>query len=221
MSDYLIRGTLAELDPAVHQLTQLEAERQYRKIILIASESSAPHAAMEATTSAFTNIYAEGYPDEETRQMSEDEILDYGPRLAHYRRYSDPRYYKGVEYADAIEALARRRCAELFATAQVPAGKIFVNVQALSGAPANNAVYNALLKPGETVMGLDLVQGGHLSHGAKANRSGAFYNSVPYGLDPATERLDYSAVRALAMQRSRSGPVRGHLGDRSPSSTIS
>ena len=200
MSDYLIRGTLAELDPAVHQLTQLEAERQYRKIILIASESSAPHAAMEATTSAFTNIYAEGYPDEETRQMSEDEILDYGPRLAHYRRYSDPRYYKGVEYADAIEALARRRCAELFATAQVPAGKIFVNVQALSGAPANNAVYNALLKPGETVMGLDLVQGGHLSHGAKANRSGAFYNSVPYGLDPATERLDYSAVRALAMQ---------------------
>ena len=200
MSDYLIRGTLAELDPAVHQLTQLEAERQYRKIILIASESSAPHAAMEATTSAFTNIYAEGYPDEETRQMSEDEILDYGPRLAHYRRYSDPRYYKGVEYADAIEALARRRCAELFATAQVPAEKIFVNVQALSGAPANNAVYNALLKPGETVMGLDLVQGGHLSHGAKANRSGAFYNSVPYGLDPATERLDYSAVRALAMQ---------------------
>lgn len=200
MSDYLIRGTLAELDPAVHQLTQLEAERQYRKIILIASESSAPHAAMEATTSAFTNIYAEGYPDEETRQMSEDEILDYGPRLAHYRRYSDPRYYKGVEYADAIEALARRRCAELFATAQVPAEKIFVNVQALSGAPANNAVYNALLKPGETVMGLDLVQGGHLSHGAKANRSGAYYNSVPYGLDPATERLDYSAVRALAMQ---------------------
>ena len=69
----------------------------------------------EALASAFQNIYAEGYPDEESRWMTEEEILDYPMRLAHYRRNSDPRYYKGVEYADVVEALARRRAAETFA----------------------------------------------------------------------------------------------------------
>src|SRR5687767_14826675 len=115
MTDFLFRGQLAELDPDLYELTQLEAERQYRKLILIPSESAAPLAVRAALASAFQNIYAEGYPDEETRHMDEPEILDYEARLAHYRRYSDPRYYKGVEYADIVEALARRRCAELFA----------------------------------------------------------------------------------------------------------
>ena len=115
MSDYLFRGNLAKLDPEVYELTQLEAERQARKLILIASESTAPMATREALASAFQNIYAEGYPDEESRWMTEEEILDYPMRLAHYRRNSDPRYYKGVEYADVVEALARRRAAETFA----------------------------------------------------------------------------------------------------------
>ena len=112
MTDFLFRGSLADLDPDVYDLTQVEAERQYRKLILIPSESQAPLAVREALASAFQNIYAEGYPDEATRWMSEDEILDYEDRLAYFRRYSDPRYYKGVEYADILEALARRRCAE-------------------------------------------------------------------------------------------------------------
>jgi hypothetical protein len=111
MTDFLIRGSLEDLDPAVYELIQLEAERQYRKLILIPSESTAPLAVREAMGSAVQNIYAEGYPDEETRWMTEDEILDYEARLAYYRRYADPRYYKGVEYADAVESLARRRCA--------------------------------------------------------------------------------------------------------------
>ena len=109
MIDYIFRGTLAQLDPDVYDLTQLEAERQARKIILIPSESQAPLAVREAMGSAFQNIYAEGYPDEDTRQMPEAEIMDYAARLAHFRRYADPRYYKGVEYADIAEALARRR----------------------------------------------------------------------------------------------------------------
>src|SRR5512135_459239 len=104
MSDFLFRGSLAQLDPDIYNLTQLEAERQARKIILIPSESQAPLAVREALASAFQNIYAEGYPDEETRRMTEDEILDFEERLAYYRRYADPRYYKGVEYADAVEA---------------------------------------------------------------------------------------------------------------------
>lgn len=200
MSDFLFRGSLADLDPDVYQLTQLEAERQARKLILIASESQAPLAVREALSSAFQNIYAEGYPDEETRRMTDEEILDYPARLAHYRRYSDPRFYKGVEYADALEALARRRAAEVFAANGFSADEIFVNIQALSGGPANNAVYHALIAPGENVMGMNLLFGGHLSHGAPANRSGKYYNSVSYTIHPETEKIDLEQVRELALE---------------------
>jgi glycine hydroxymethyltransferase len=200
MSDFLVRGALAKIDPAVEELIRLESERQFRKLILIPSESSAPRAVLEALGSRFQNIYAEGYPDENTRWMNEDEILDYAERLGHFRRYSDPRYYKGVEYADIVEALARRRCAEAFATPEVPADDIYVNVQGLSGAPANTAVYDALATPGDTVMGLNLLHGGHLTHGSPVNRSGRWYHIVPYTIDPRTEKIDYDAVEALARE---------------------
>src|SRR5512146_2522059 len=108
MTDFLYRGSLEDLDPAVYELTQLETERQFRKLILIPSESTAPLAVRESLGSTFQNIYAEGYPDEETRVYDEKDILDYAAQLAHYRRYADPRYYKGVEYADIVEELARR-----------------------------------------------------------------------------------------------------------------
>ncbi|OGO10771.1 MAG: glycine cleavage system protein T [Chloroflexi bacterium RBG_19FT_COMBO_47_9] len=198
MEDYLFRGNLAELDPAIYELTQLEAERQFRKLILIPSESQAPMAVREALSSAFQNIYAEGYPREETRSMSEDEILDFPARLTNFRRYADKRYYKGVEYADTIEELARRRCAELFANDMVDADNIYVNVQPLSGAPANNAVYHALVEPGSTIMGMDLLHGGHLTHGSPVNRSGKFYNAVHYPVDPQTEQINYDQVEELA-----------------------
>ena len=151
MADFLFRGTLADVDPVVDDLIKLEAERQVRKLILIPSESTAPLSVREALGSVFQNLYAEGYPDEETRWMTEGQILDYTRQLTHYRRYADPRYYKGVEYADAIESLARRRCAEAFATPTLSANHLYVNIQALSGAPANNAVYHALINPGDTV----------------------------------------------------------------------
>ena len=199
MRDFLFRGSLEDLDPAVFELTQLEAERQYRKIILIPSESSAPLAVRQALGSAFQNLYAEGYPNEDTRWQSEEEILDYGQQLAYYRRYADPRYYKGVEYADVVEALARRRCAEAFATQAFPADKLYVNVQPLSGAPANNAVYTALVNPGDTIMGMNLLHGGHLSHGSHVNRSGKLFNVVSYNVDPQTEQIDYDAVEQLAL----------------------
>lgn len=200
MEDFLFRGSLAEVDPDVFELTQLEAERQFRKLILIPSESQAPMAVREGMASAFQNIYAEGYPDEDTRQMTEEQILDYTARLNHFRRYSDPRYYKGVEYANAIEALARRRCAETFAANGVSADDLYVNVQALSGAPANNAVYHALVQPGETMMGMDLLHGGHLSHGSPVNRSGKFYNAIHYTVDEKTEQIDFNQIEELAHQ---------------------
>jgi len=199
MPDHLFRGNLAKLDPDVYELTQLEAERQYRKLIMIPSESTAPMAVREALMSAFQNIYAEGYPSEESRWMSEDEILDHPMRLADYRRNGDPRYYKGVEYADAVEALARKRAAQAFAANGFTANDIYVNVQALSGGPANNAVYQALLNIGDTVMGLDLLHGGHLSHGSPVNRSGKWFKAVHYGVD-ANEKLDYEAIRQLALE---------------------
>src|SRR5689334_6729491 len=140
MADFLFRGELADLDPDVFDLTRLEAERQARKLILIPRESSAPLAVREALSSAFQNIYAEGYPDEETRWMSEEEILDYPARLADYRRNGDPRYYKGVEYADVVEALARKRAAQAFAANGFSPNQIYVNVQALSGADRKSVV---------------------------------------------------------------------------------
>lgn len=200
MSDFLFRGELAALDPALHELLELEAERQIRKLILVPSESRAPQAVLEALGSNFQNIYAEGYPDEETRRMSEAEILDFEARLGHYRRYSDPRYYKGVEYADIVEALARRRCAETFATNGVAPDDLFVNVQALSGAPANNAVYHALANPGDTIMGMNLLHGGHLTHGSPVNRSGKYFNVVSYTVDAESERIDYEVIEELARQ---------------------
>jgi glycine hydroxymethyltransferase len=199
MSDYLFRGSLEKLDKDIYNLTQLEQERQARKLILIASESTAPMAVREALSSAFQNIYAEGYPDEETRWMDDAEILDYPARLANYRRNSDPRYYKGVEYADTVEALARRRVAQTFAANGITADEIYVNVQALSGGPANNAVYHALLNLGDTVMGLNLLHGGHLSHGSSVNRSGKWFKAVHYTINE-NEKIDYEAVHELAMQ---------------------
>jgi glycine hydroxymethyltransferase len=200
MTDYLFRGDLADLDPSVYELTQLEGERQYRKLILIPSETMAPLAVRQALGSQFQNLYAEGYPEEDTRSFTEQEVLDYEKQLGFFRRYSDPRYYKGVEYADIVEELARRRCAELFATNGYAADDIFVNVQPLSGAPANNAVYTALINPGDTILGMSLLHGGHLTHGSSVNRSGKFFNATHYTVDPDTEQINYDAVMALAQQ---------------------
>jgi glycine hydroxymethyltransferase len=200
MDDYLFREELDELDPAVARLIGLEAERQARKLILIPSESYTPRAVRQALGSVFTNIYAEGYPMPETRWMDEERILDYESHMAFYRRYGDLRYYMGVEYADVAEALARRRCAEAFATADLSADRIYVNVQPLSGAAANVAVYEALLKPNDTIMGLDLTHGGHLTHGSPANVSGRRYKAVFYTVDPRTELLDYEQIEQLALE---------------------
>lgn len=194
------RDRLDALDPAVAGLIENEAERQARKLILIPSESQAPAAVREALGSVFQNIYAEGYPDPGLHGASQDAILDYPVQLAQYRRYSDLRYYKGVEYVDVLESLARRRAAEAFATGAVPPEEIWANVQPLSGSPANSAIYAALVPPSSTVMGMDLLHGGHLTHGSPANRSGKLYNIASYGIDPSTERLDYDAIEKLARQ---------------------
>ena len=107
--------------------------------------------------------------------------------------YPGHRYYGGCEYVDMIESICIERAKQLF-------GAAYANVQPHSGSQANQAVYFALCKPGDTVMGMDLACGGHLTHGAKVSFSGKIYNSVSYGCDPETGLIDYDQVRALAMK---------------------
>jgi glycine hydroxymethyltransferase len=115
-------------------------------------------------------------------------------------RMSDLRFYKGCLEADVVELLAQRNIAEVFAKLEGSprAEEIHVTVQALSGGPANNAIYEAFIKPGETVMGLSLSHGGHLSHGSPFNISGRRYNVISYEIDPQTRRLDYDTIVELA-----------------------
>ena len=107
--------------------------------------------------------------------------------------YPGKRYYGGCEFVDIIEDLARNRACQLF-------GAEHANVQPHSGAQANMAVYFAMLKPGDTVMGMSLSNGGHLTHGSPVNMSGSYFNFVPYGVSSETEMIDYDEVRRLAKE---------------------
>ena len=105
--------------------------------------------------------------------------------------YPGRRYYGGCEFVDIVEDLAIDRAKEIF-------GAKFANVQAHSGSQANTAAYLSLVEPGDTILGMDLSAGGHLTHGSPVNFSGKTYNFVPYGVDPSTEVIDYEVVRILA-----------------------
>ncbi|MBQ1389362.1 MAG: serine hydroxymethyltransferase [Clostridia bacterium] len=107
--------------------------------------------------------------------------------------YPGKRYYGGCQCVDIVEDIARKRACELF-------GAEHANVQPHSGAQANMAVYFALLNTGDTVMGMNLAEGGHLSHGSPVNMSGKYYNFVSYGVDPVTHRIDYDKVMEIAME---------------------
>lgn len=107
--------------------------------------------------------------------------------------YPGHRYYGGCEYVDKVETLAIERAKKLF-------GAEHANVQAHSGANANTAVYFAFLQPGDTIMGMNLSQGGHLSHGSPVNISGKYYNVVPYGVTHETERIDYDEFARIARE---------------------
>lgn len=107
--------------------------------------------------------------------------------------YPGRRYYGGCEYVDIVEDLARKRVCELF-------GAEHANVQAHSGAQANTAVYFAMLKPGDTILGMNLAHGGHLTHGSPVNLSGQYFNIVPYGVDEQTCRIDYDELMKIALE---------------------
>ena len=107
--------------------------------------------------------------------------------------YPGKRYYGGCEFVDDVERLAIERCKQLF-------GADYANVQPHSGSQANAAVYHALLQPGDTIMGMNLNEGGHLTHGSPVNFSGKLFNVIPYGIDHETGLIDYDAIQELAYE---------------------
>jgi len=117
--------------------------------------------------------------------------------------YPGARFYQGQVNCDALESLAIQRAKDLF-------GAEHANVQPYSGSPANLAVYLAFLKPGDTILGLNLSHGGHLTHGSKASISGKYFNAVHYNLDPQTGLLDYDEIRRLALEHRPKILVAGH-----------
>lgn len=158
-------------DRTIKKLITAETTRQKRAINLIASENYVSADVREALGSVLTNKYAEGY--------------------------SNLRYYGGNEIIDQIERLCQERALKLF---RLSPKRWHVNVQPLSGSPANLAVYTALVPPGGKIMGLKLSDGGHLTHGHKASATGKFWIPVPYGVDSKTERLDYETIRTIALR---------------------
>lgn len=162
---------IAKTDPELWGFLEAERIRQEQHIELIASENYTSPEVMQAQGSCLTNKYAEGYPGH--------------------------RYYGGCVNVDNVERLAIARAKALFCE---PVGvEMAVNVQPHSGAQANMATFMALLQPGDTVLGMSLADGGHLSHGMKINFSGRYFHVVSYGLKE-DETIDYDAVERLAIE---------------------
>jgi len=158
-------------DTQIKKLIEAEKKRQKSVINLIASENYVSKDVLEALGSELTNKYAEGYPG--------------------------ARYYGGNTIIDKVEQLAIDRALKLF---KLKLTEWHANVQPLSGSPANLAVYAALVPLGGKIMGLKLSSGGHLTHGQSVSFTGKAWKQVPYEVDPKTERLDYDALKALAIK---------------------
>jgi len=160
--------TIEAVDPELWAAMLAENRRQEEHIELIASENYASPAVMAAQGGQMTNKYAEGYPGK--------------------------RYYGGCEHVDVAETLALDRVKQLFG---LPNVELAANVQPHAGAQANEAVFLAMLNPGDTIMGMSLAEGGHLTHGMALNISGKWFKVVSYGLN-AREEIDYDAMEKLA-----------------------
>jgi len=168
-------------DKQIQKLIKLEKERQVKTTSLIASENFVSEDVLQALGSEFTNKYSEGYPGK--------------------------RYYGGQTYTDKVEILCQERALKLF---KLSPKKWAVNVQPLSGSPANLAVYTALVPQGGKIMGMSLDHGGHLTHGHKVSATGKFWNQIPYGVDKDSEILNYGEIRKIAIENKPNIIVAGY-----------
>lgn len=168
-------------DKQIENLIKKEANRQKKVINLIASENFVSDDVLEAEGSIFCNKYSEGYPSK--------------------------RYYGGNSVIDEIERLCQNRALQTFSLSPK---KWQVNVQALSGSPANLAVYVALVPKGGKIMGMSLDHGGHLTHGHKVSATGIFWKQIPYGVDKKTEILNYEDLKKIAKSKKPNIIVAGY-----------
>lgn len=173
------------MDRIVASLIANEELRQRCGLELIPSENYVSREVLDAMGSVLTNKYSEGYPNFEGLDGDDDAIVA-ATTAGH-------RYYGGQENTDKIERLAIARARRLFHADHA-------NVQPHSGAQANNAVYNAWLEPGDTVLGMNLGHGGHLTHGSPVTQSAKIYNFVAYGTDSETGDIDYDELERLARE---------------------
>jgi len=169
-----LNKSLAETDPELMSLIEKEKKRQQSSLVLIASENFTSRAVLDSLGSVLSNKYSEGYPG--------------------------ARYYGGNENIDQVESLCQQRALQTFHLSEDEWG---VNVQSLSGSPANFQVYTALLEPHDRILSLDLPHGGHLSHGyqtptKKISAVSKYFESMPYRLDEETGRIDYDAMERSA-----------------------
>jgi len=169
-----MNNPLAQSDPEVYQIIVNEKKRQLGGLEMIASENFTSLPVLECMGSCLHNKYSEGQPGQ--------------------------RYYGGNEYIDQVELLAQKRALDLFG---LDPAKWGVNVQPYSGSPANFAVYTGIINPHDRIMGLDLPDGGHLTHGfftskAKISATSVFFESMPYKVNPATGLIDYEALEKSA-----------------------
>ncbi|MCL1839416.1 serine hydroxymethyltransferase [Candidatus Saccharibacteria bacterium] len=174
------------MDKEIFGLIDAEAVRQREGLELIPSENYVSGDVLKAAGSVLTNKYSEGYPDF-------DGLLDWDDKEIAKTILPSRRYYGGQENTDRVERLAIARACRLF-------GADHANVQPHSGAQANNAVYNAWLEPGDTVLGMNLGHGGHLTHGSPVTLSAKIYNFVPYGTVAETGDIDYDEMEKMAIK---------------------
>ncbi|MCJ1403340.1 Serine hydroxymethyltransferase, cytosolic [Xylographa trunciseda] len=171
----MLEKSLVESDPEVAEIMKLEVQRQRESIVLIASENFTSRAVFDALGSPMSNKYSEGYPG--------------------------ARYYGGNQHIDAIELMCQARALKAF---KLDAEKWGVNVQCLSGSPANLQVYQAIMRPHDRLMGLDLPHGGHLSHGyqtptRKISAVSTYFETLPYRVNLQTGIIDYEMLEENAL----------------------
>lgn len=172
---------LYNTDPEIFGAIQKETQREHAGLELIASENFVSEAVIAALGSVLTNKYAEGYPYQWDKDTGEMDYTKYG------------RYYGGCQFVDESERIAIERAKELF-------GADHANVQAHSGTTANMTAYFALGNPGDTLLGLNLSHGGHLSHGHPINFSGRFFKVVQYQVEHDTEQISFDVLLKLARE---------------------
>eukprot|EP00043_Microstomoeca_roanoka_P020419 m.248122 g.248122 ORF g.248122 m.248122 type:complete len:1120 (-) comp17161_c7_seq1:125-3484(-) len=186
----------------VEESLRRETRRQRDELIMIASESICYPECEPMMASCFGNVYAEGQPDLRLSRVSPALAADDSMFHAWHRRLSDGRFYRGCGEADRVELLAKYYIAQAFSllNGSPAADQIHANVQALSGSPANLAIYSALLKYGDRMLTLNLSHGGHLSHGSPFNVSGKLYKVTQYSVDPKSRLLNYDEIHRIAQE---------------------